>query len=523
MRSPDHALVFATLTLLALVGCRPGLEPVKSAAVVATAPASVRVFTDPPGGTVGLEGSSERVSQGEQLQLSPGRNTLVAEKAGYRTGRLTIEAGVVRPADGDLVVPLGPGYAPLRVSSEPIGATLSVDGDVVGQTPLTIELDAGEHRLTAAYPAHEPMRHRIFVRAGEPEAVRLSLVPQTPATHPPIRTEPARRTESSEKKPAEQDAASAETIAPVAPKPGKLLLTVRLGNTQRKALLQDPLLARELHRALRVGETVRFVLPGTMAWITKARSAYDAEFETQVKTALQTKAGGGAATDSRSGGWLIVPKRQLVPDILMGLARARVTHPLLDLNAAQLPATGEAIQRSPADGVIAVFALDGEDIALSGAKFRVVGRLHLVDLPAGAQPLTLTWQTPPGRLLAVAQGGSRLIEKQATTELLGLEKRLVALTRDTEVLRLVQLTAGQPVRGWDRRELTDNRWGAARLDLSQAELGPHEQPGEYDRIWVVTYADEQGVTQRQDGLHYRVTDRMKESDDNPFLRRAPAR
>lgn len=67
--------------------------------------------------------------------------------------------------------------ATVKVSSEPSGASVTVDGAQVGTTPLELPLSAGEHTLAFTADGHVSHRRRLVVAAGELLSLDASLSP----------------------------------------------------------------------------------------------------------------------------------------------------------------------------------------------------------------------------------------------------------------------------------------------------------------------------------------------------------
>jgi TolB-like protein len=65
----------------------------------------------------------------------------------------------------------------LRISTDPPGAEIAVDGDVVGVTPRTVELPPGEHEVTLRAAGHLTVVRRVSAVSGIREQLRLELVP----------------------------------------------------------------------------------------------------------------------------------------------------------------------------------------------------------------------------------------------------------------------------------------------------------------------------------------------------------
>jgi tetratricopeptide (TPR) repeat protein len=65
----------------------------------------------------------------------------------------------------------------VTLAIEPDGATVSVDGEDVGTTPLTSELvlAEGKHSLVAKLDGYEPLEHALDAKGGTKETLRMSL------------------------------------------------------------------------------------------------------------------------------------------------------------------------------------------------------------------------------------------------------------------------------------------------------------------------------------------------------------
>jgi hypothetical protein len=69
-----------------------------------------------------------------------------------------------------------PGF--LRISSEPSGANVIVDGQLLGATPLQAELTAGTHQLELRKAIHHPDVSTFVVEEGRPVAISRTLKPR---------------------------------------------------------------------------------------------------------------------------------------------------------------------------------------------------------------------------------------------------------------------------------------------------------------------------------------------------------
>lgn len=78
---------------------------------------------------------------------------------------------------------LGLEPAVVTVDGRPSGATVELDGTVVGQLPWQGEVEAGEHTLRVSADGHQPLRRTVSATAGVQE--RLSIELRADAPPPP--------------------------------------------------------------------------------------------------------------------------------------------------------------------------------------------------------------------------------------------------------------------------------------------------------------------------------------------------
>ena len=102
------------------------------------------------GSTVELNGGTQRVRIETERYLAVEEELLVLGKGQEQTLRRTLK----------------PAWANATVSSQPPGATLRVDGEVVGKTPLELELLQGRRQLELTAQDHKPLAVAEDIRAG---------------------------------------------------------------------------------------------------------------------------------------------------------------------------------------------------------------------------------------------------------------------------------------------------------------------------------------------------------------------
>jgi formylglycine-generating enzyme required for sulfatase activity len=139
--------------------------------------ASVRFDSDPAGAEVRVDGAVIGLTP-LSADLTSGARRVVVALQGFRPAARTVEVVAERP----LVVPsfrLEPLPGRLRLTSEPPGALVSVDGGFRGETPLELELAAGRaHALKARKAGHDDVEAGVTLARGEVRSLELRLAPQ---------------------------------------------------------------------------------------------------------------------------------------------------------------------------------------------------------------------------------------------------------------------------------------------------------------------------------------------------------
>ncbi len=131
------------------------------------APASSPFTVDslPPGATVWVDGAAVGTTPVTLEDLPAGEHEVAVAKDGFvrATEAVTSKAGAP-----PLVFALQPARTLFSISSTPSDASVLVDGNSVGRTPLAeIPLDEGVHQLEVRRLGHEPFRTRVEARPGE--------------------------------------------------------------------------------------------------------------------------------------------------------------------------------------------------------------------------------------------------------------------------------------------------------------------------------------------------------------------
>ncbi len=123
-------------------------------------------------------GEAQTIESGQALTLEPGLRMLRIEAERYLPAERDIEIeGMGRSQQ--LEIELAPAWAAVSVNTQPEGATLWVDGESLGQTPLTVDLLQGQRELRFELEGYRDAEEQIDVMAGR--AMTLDTLKLKPA------------------------------------------------------------------------------------------------------------------------------------------------------------------------------------------------------------------------------------------------------------------------------------------------------------------------------------------------------
>jgi hypothetical protein len=140
------------VVLLALLGGCGGRQP-ETEVTIDSAPES--------GATVLLEGGLTAVTPATLKGLPVGQLNILLKKERFRDteDQVTVEAGPPQT----FVIEMEPLVGYLTVESEPEGAEVRLDGEVIGTAPITKHpVGIGEHRYTLSLPNHYPYESEVI-------------------------------------------------------------------------------------------------------------------------------------------------------------------------------------------------------------------------------------------------------------------------------------------------------------------------------------------------------------------------
>ncbi len=126
------------------------------------------------GAEVIADGKAVGTTPLKHLGLEAGEHTLTLRSPRYEPQQTHVLIKG-RAAEQSLSLELLPAWAAVAFATTPVGATVTIDGAVAGQTPLTTEVLAGEHEVVVKLVAHKAWTDNLTVVARQ----NLTLPPIT--------------------------------------------------------------------------------------------------------------------------------------------------------------------------------------------------------------------------------------------------------------------------------------------------------------------------------------------------------
>jgi len=145
------------------------LEPLGGLLTITTRPVE--------GAAITIDGESFGATPAREIELGAGEHTVEIMAPLHLPYRTTVRFEPGDPPRG-LEIDLVPNWAPITVTTSPVGATVSLDGIAIGSTPLQHRAEAGDRVLEIRRQGFKPLSRRLLVTAGE--AVELGLVHLVP-------------------------------------------------------------------------------------------------------------------------------------------------------------------------------------------------------------------------------------------------------------------------------------------------------------------------------------------------------
>jgi len=114
--------------------------------------------------SVFIDGESIGQTPLSRIELAAGEHEIFVQKERYEPVEQVIEIEG-RQQEQSLSVELLPAWANVSFATSPAGATVTIDGEEIGLTPLSIELLQGEHEVLVKLNAHKAWTENLSVTA----------------------------------------------------------------------------------------------------------------------------------------------------------------------------------------------------------------------------------------------------------------------------------------------------------------------------------------------------------------------
>ena len=139
--------------------------------------ALVSLRTDPPGATVLVDGVVAGTTPAA-VEIASGEHEIEALLAGHNAWRSRIVVAANQPQQlPDVKLALADGR--LEIASSPSEASVSVDGEFRGRTPLALRLSPGRaHRVALSKPGYETITRELSVAADSGRRLQIDMPPQ---------------------------------------------------------------------------------------------------------------------------------------------------------------------------------------------------------------------------------------------------------------------------------------------------------------------------------------------------------
>ena len=150
----------------------PMIAPTAVPPVVTATKPTIDVISDPPGADVVVNGAVKGRTPIRIADLDPGSYDFEIRKQGYNTYRKTTQLDA--ESDYTMKVTLPQTVNSLRVISQPPGVTVKVNGEIKGNTPLTLsQLPNGHYQVSGALEGFPEQTMGIDLKDGELQEVRF--------------------------------------------------------------------------------------------------------------------------------------------------------------------------------------------------------------------------------------------------------------------------------------------------------------------------------------------------------------
>ena len=142
--------------------------------LIASVVGEVTIYVDPLDAAIRLNGKTlPEKRHGNPVKLGPGEYLIEVSRDGYESDARKVT--VYSQKKMDVRVALSPEKGTLTVRTDVDGATVVVDGEEKGATPLTLTLPAGEHLVAVSLDGYAAMVRTVETLPNEETTVTLTI------------------------------------------------------------------------------------------------------------------------------------------------------------------------------------------------------------------------------------------------------------------------------------------------------------------------------------------------------------
>jgi hypothetical protein len=135
--------------------------------------ARLRVVTPVPDAEVFVDGASMGKAPLDRSDFAPGKHFVVVRKSGFAEWKRQVDLDPASPVTLSAELSAS---GTLKILSNVAGATISLDGQVVGNTPFTLEnVAAGDHLLEVKKTGYVDARQSVHIDGGEQKILAADL------------------------------------------------------------------------------------------------------------------------------------------------------------------------------------------------------------------------------------------------------------------------------------------------------------------------------------------------------------
>ena len=152
-------------------------------------PGRLAIVTAAPAIAVRIDGAPVAAATDGTYEAAAGSRRVQVVARRYLPWEGTVEV-TGRGERQELAPPLSPDWADVSIASEPAGATVTVDTELLGETPATVPVAAGSAAIELRKPGFRPWRQKVTVVAGQKLTLPTVLLEEIDALLTVVSTPP---------------------------------------------------------------------------------------------------------------------------------------------------------------------------------------------------------------------------------------------------------------------------------------------------------------------------------------------